>query len=943
MHITCIEVDKFKSFGRYTRIPLRDGFTVVSGPNGSGKSNIIDALLFALGLSDARGLRAGKLSDLVHQGMTKGEVVVTVTLTGPEETLTVARRLRVSGSNCTSTYIFNSRPCTLTELHDELARRRIYPQGYNVVLQGDVTDIISMNGRERREIIDELAGVADFDRKIILAKRELSEVQAQEERLRFVEHELQQALERLSQERQKAQEYQQLRAQLAVWQAYGELFTLARLATQLQVGAEQLTTLHQQITATVTTQTQTAHQLTEQEAHLTHWQNAVKQLGEEEQLTLQTALTAARLQLEQTQQQQQDLNQHQTQLKQQQQQLTSEAQRLQVTPLDEQRTQLDQQLSQTRLNLRDQQQQLDRHRERLRQLSQSSESWVQQQTTLNQRLQQLQQTLTPLQQTLTRLAERLLQQRQQQQDTAQEAQATAPQLQEQTRQLTIQTQAVSEHTQRWESLRAQVSQQQGQLLTDKSTLRRLEKEYQQLCRELDQIEARQQATRELDGQGAVQAIVKANLSGVHGPILHLAQVPAEYQLALEVAAGGRLFNVVVDDDGVGAEAIELLKQQRAGRATFLPLAQLRDPARLLPLREEGVVGYAVELLEFAPCYRRAFAYVFGDTVVFHSLELARRQLGRYRMVTLGGELLEKSGAMTGGSQRQRSGNLWRGAVEVPQAQQSRRQDLETMIQTLSQRLETQEHQLQQLQQQAQQAERLSVLGSGQQQQGQREVQRLQQRLDHLLTQREHLAQQHQQDQQAQTKAQTQVAPLETEISQLQQQLAGLKTYSVYQEWQALQRTVTEADQHRQHLQQQVFTEESQIQQLETQRQLNQQRQQDLTHQQAKLQAQLTQAQTHRAALTDRHLALQTQVAELQTAWHTLEAKLQHTKAQRDHWEKVTQETRRQVQTCQWQQEQLQEKVQHHQQALNGLQDQYAAQQEICAPHHGLQLPPDLTP
>jgi chromosome segregation protein len=197
VHIKQVELSHFKSFGGTTKVPILPGFTVVSGPNGSGKSNILDALLFCLGLASSKGMRAERLPDLVnhdrsnHKGASEAIVTVTFDLENEDEPApeievvdtssvspappkqrlanewVVTRRLRVNAQGgYTSNYAINGEACNLAELHEQLNALRIYPEGYNVVLQGDVTSIISMNSKERREIIDELAGVAAFDRKI---------------------------------------------------------------------------------------------------------------------------------------------------------------------------------------------------------------------------------------------------------------------------------------------------------------------------------------------------------------------------------------------------------------------------------------------------------------------------------------------------------------------------------------------------------------------------------------------------------------------------------------------------------------------------------------------------------------------------------------------------------------------------------------------------------
>ena len=150
------------------------------------------------------------------------------------------------------------------------------------------------------------------------------------------------------------------------------------------------------------------------------------------------------------------------------------------------------------------------------------------------------------------------------------------------------------------------------------------------------------------GGRALEAVL--GMDGVHGTISSLGRVPPEYMEALNTAAGSRLNNVVVDNDGVASQAIAYLKETRSGRLTFLPLNRLREVPRT-PVSGDGIIDYAVDLIRFDPQYERAFGLVFGGTLVMKTLAQARRLLGRHRMVTLEGELLEKTGAMTGGFQK----------------------------------------------------------------------------------------------------------------------------------------------------------------------------------------------------------------------------------------------------------------------------------------------------
>ncbi|HEY9846095.1 MAG TPA: AAA family ATPase, partial [Candidatus Caenarcaniphilales bacterium] len=336
MYIKHLELSHFKSFGGTTQIPLLPGFTVVSGPNGSGKSNILDALLFALGLSGSKGMRAERLPDLVnHTQSTRGHsiaeasVTVTFDLTnagefqpGAEDTQEtgesskavaewqVTRKLRVTQQGTyTSNYYINGQSCTLHELHEQLNRLRIYPEGYNVVLQGDVTSIISMNSRQRREIIDELAGVADFDRKIMQATEKLDTVKQREDRFRIVETELMRDRERLDRDRAVAAKYQQLRTAIqekSQWEAVllwrDTQAALRQLAQQLEAGQQAEAELITQHTALQT-------EVLQLSAELERLNTQVKALGEAEHLAVQSALASASAELRQLERQQQELEQ----------------------------------------------------------------------------------------------------------------------------------------------------------------------------------------------------------------------------------------------------------------------------------------------------------------------------------------------------------------------------------------------------------------------------------------------------------------------------------------------------------------------------------------------------------------------------------------------------------------------------------------------------------
>ena len=239
VYINQVEFENFKSFGGNVRIPLEEGFTVVTGPNGSGKSNILDGILFCLGLASSRGMRAERLPDLINNSKVKegksSETSVSVKFNienwSPREDVkelgleedqlsfeanqkewVVSRRLSLMpGGSYASTYTSDGKQCTLQQIQKLLRDIRVDPEGSNVVMQGDVTRIVSMTNKERRTLIDELAGVALFDSRIEQTHSKLNDVYERQERCEILQNELHANKLKLEKECEKAKKYKELK------------------------------------------------------------------------------------------------------------------------------------------------------------------------------------------------------------------------------------------------------------------------------------------------------------------------------------------------------------------------------------------------------------------------------------------------------------------------------------------------------------------------------------------------------------------------------------------------------------------------------------------------------------------------------------------------------------------------------------------------------------
>jgi chromosome segregation protein len=1001
VYIKRLELSNFKSFGGKVSIPLLEGFTVVSGPNGSGKSNLLDALLFCLGLAGSKGMRAERLPDLVNQAQTSRnrstvEAVVTVTFDLADEPLSmddqiersldalnaapesaqagslgddqtssqnghadrnadngngtqalvaqvnqarewsVTRKLRVTQQGTyTSNYYINGEPCTLTDLHESLAQLRVYPEGYNVVLQGDVTRIISMNSRERREIIDEMAGVATFDRKIGQAKDKLDAVKDHEDKYHIVEQELIAQRDRLAQDRIKAEKYQKLRAELqtkeqweGVIQYRQSLRAIQQLQQQIAADETAIVTLTEQLTALSTEIQQSTTELDQLNAQ-------VKALGEEELLALQATLATREAELRQLQRQNQDAQNASreltTQINRAQQEIQEHQQTLETITQQQQEETLRVTALQTD---RDRARQtLEQHREAANASAASAEAWVQEQTDLRHQVDAILAILEPQRTEQAQLRERATQLERQIQEQTQTRQTIAEQLAE------TQTQQAARHgemealQQQIQSLASGLAAAEQELEIQQETQTRLLNEQREKQRRLDKLEAQTQALQEAQGTHATQLILQMNMPGVCGLVAGLGRVEPRFQLALETAAGGRLGNLVVEDDGVAAAAIELLKQRRAGRATFLPLTKIqsgRTPHRDAVRSLRGCVGFAFHLIDFDDRYRDIFAYVFGSTAVFETLSDARRHMGDYRIVTLDGELLETSGAMTGGSSSTRQA-LHFGTAETGESEEvkSLRDRLHEIDRILT-RCENSIHRASELVK-----ERTKALTELRQQHRERQLQadQLAKDLNSLTTNQAQITKQLEQQTQEFDTAQTRLQILEIEIpsqdadlQQLRQSLAELEQSHTHSEWQHIQAQLRsqEADLSEKELA--LRTVEQRLQDLENQRQRSQEKiqqaQDRLKTQRAQQTAQLQQQST----LSSQQSALNDQITTTKAALVTVEQRLGSEKEKRDRAERQLRDRQTQQQQWQWERQKNQEAQQERRIQLVAQQEQMQARQ-----------------
>jgi chromosome segregation protein len=658
LHITELEIDNFKSFSKKTKIPFLEGFTVISGPNGSGKSNIIDSILFVLALSSSRNLRAEKLTDLIN--LNSGRNTAEVSLEFSDGTK-IKRRIKRTANGYYSYNYLNERLCKQSVIVEHLARHGIIPHGYNVVMQGDVTRIMEMSDIERRKIIDEIAGVSEFDTKKQQSLSELDIVRERIEREELLLLELTRRVNELKREREHALEYQK-------WQKDLLFFQNCRSAAQLHDREKELSSLvrsteeHRiQLTRIGTDRSLEENELSYLKADLKDIDDLINKKSGSDYLKLIAELEEAKSGIKLAEQtivrlrkekevNLEAINRVYMDTKRAEARVAECTDQIRTLSID--RTNIAMEVASAKAQLEKYETEIKQHgennegsREKLfALLKEIEEKKGQRSEILHQQdmlIEKSRMRTTELER-LTLLLKQLDEEYTEKQN-----------------QLNGSEKNIGDLLAEKKELDRNLSELEGAMFAQRSSLERLRNEIRDNEQDAFRLEAAQQARGESGGR-AIEAVMA--MEHVHGTIADLGKAPAEYSIALNIAAGNKLQFVVCDDDQVAADAIRYLKEERLGRVTFLPLNKLKPPA-LPPLKEPGVIDYAVNLVEYDPKYDRAFAVALGSTVVVDTLERARKLIGKYRMVTLEGELLDKSGAMTGGATKKPSGRGFGAAVD----------------------------------------------------------------------------------------------------------------------------------------------------------------------------------------------------------------------------------------------------------------------------------------
>ncbi len=676
MYLKSLEVQGFKSFPDKTLIRFGDDITAIVGPNGSGKSNISDAILWVMGEQSTKTLRGAKMEDVIFGGTQKrspvGFAEATLTLDNTDRALDydadevmVTRRYYRSGD---SEYYINRQSARLRDIHEMFMDTGLGREGYSNIGQGRIDEILSLKSADRREIFEEAAGISKYRHRKEETERKLGHTEDNLLRINDKVSELELQLEPLRQQSEKAVKYLALKDELqgvevAVWldrldklsaeakkaeedyksasfvleQAKQELDALYAATEQMSVDLRSqngcienirielsmLEGVHQQIEGQITV---LRGAMQNNEENIRRSQEDME--GQENRRSgIATQMEQAQSRVDEIAQMLITIAGEVASQEQKMAAMTADAQGItrQFMELRSLQVRLSADLAAKETDLRALQQSIEQSGSREQELKQDLSAG-------EERRQQVQAGLDDCRSNLRKARE--------------EVTATGN---------TIAGYALRQTTraERRDALLQQVNSARTQLESTQAkarVFRAMEKD----------LEGYQKSVR-----AVMQEAKRGGLPHVHGPISQLIRTDDSYTVAIEIALGGALQNVVVDTAADGKAAINFLNRSGNGRATFLPIAVIQPKS----LNEKGVescggfVGIADELVSCDKQYRDILSNLLGRTVIVRDMDsaiaIAKKYNNRFKLVTLGGQVINPGGAMTGGSVHRDAGILSR--------------------------------------------------------------------------------------------------------------------------------------------------------------------------------------------------------------------------------------------------------------------------------------------
>lgn len=691
MYLKSIELHGFKSFNERTKLEFRPGISAIVGPNGSGKSNITDAVRWVLGEQSARILRGSKMEDVIFSGTNKrkplGLAEVSITLDNSDGCLplefnevTVTRRTYRSGEG---EYLINNTLCRLKDVHNLFIDTGIGSDGFAIIGQGKVEEILNSKPEERRSFVEETAGIVKYRNRKKEAARKLQETEQNIERIQDIISELSGRLEPLEEQAKKVASFKLLKTEGDSLEISLAIHNMGEIKVKQDSINSQIDDKNNEITQVQAKQAKLEAQVEQKKIHIDHWD---EEIGELQRELIRISGDSRRRETEIS------LNMSR------QENMIGQAARwdLELKSLREKTILIDEQIIKEEKRLQDLMKEVKEHRDRVLEWEDIQKEQVDNIRILEEKIESVKTAAFDLAQEITDVKNKINYESQHFRSLISLGDKLKDQEQKYHHYIAELGQKyhdIEEKNQEFQShisiLKAEISSLDDQISGLEEVERKVLEENSSTRETLQSKKSRLNLLQEMQSgyEGyypGVKAVLLAKqknhplCQNILGVLAELIRVPENYRLALETALGGAVQNIITRSDEDAKEAIEFLKKTKSGRATFLPLntvKKVEGEDLIHKLKDlSGVVGLAADLITCHHEIQPAIDFLLKRVVIVKNMDTAVNAAWKLkhqiRIVTLEGDIVNPGGSLTGGSIQSKKGSVFSrlGEIEALQNQ-----------------------------------------------------------------------------------------------------------------------------------------------------------------------------------------------------------------------------------------------------------------------------------
>ena len=675
MYLKSIEVHGFKAFANKIVFDFHNGITGIVGPNGSGKSNVADAVRWVLGEQSAKQLRGASMQDVIFAGTENRKPLsyayVAITLDNSDhklqvdyEEVTIARRVYRSGE---SEYLMNGSPCRLKDVNELFYDTGIGKEGYSIIGQGQIDRILSGKPEERRELFDEAAGIVKYKRRKVTAQKKLEHERENLVRVNDILSELERQLAPLERQSEKAHLYLKKKEELKEYDVNMFLLEVERIEQLLDEAGKNFEIASEHLTETKEQHEKMKSEYAAMEEAMTQMDEKISNLKDSIAGTdvtkgkLEGQINVLKEQIHTAQLTKEHLGERIASIEVQQ-----EERRQQGSTYDAQRQEYETQLAaiektreQAQEKLQSIQAEITRCKEGIEEGKNEIIELLNRKASVKAGQQRYDTMLEQIQIRKSQLNQRLLQRKIEESGLVEALQKSEQELAD------IEAEIVKGKE---NEAKMQAQKEEWRQKTQEN-VKKLEQANIHYNKMQSRLESLKNIAERYEGYGnSIRRIMekKETESGIHGVVADLIQVKKQYETAIETALSSNVQNIVTEDEETAKRMIRYLKENRYGRATFLPLTSVgkKEPRRNHEAEQEkGVIGYADHLVSNDKKYDGIMAYLLGRVLVIdtidHAVAIAKKYHYSLHMVTLEGEYLSPGGSMSGGAFKNSSNLLGR--------------------------------------------------------------------------------------------------------------------------------------------------------------------------------------------------------------------------------------------------------------------------------------------